>query len=199
MSEHTDGRSQFEATGRRGRRRYLDDVYAEIALVLRTADVDEKTRGYLETRWAAQVQRATHNVGSNKRNYYTLRIPAVVCALVLPAVTNPTVDAEWMRWAAWVLSVVVAVATGLESVFRYGNRWRLYRKLLDSLRNEAWAFQMSLGPEYTADQSAAARTFITRCEEILARHGDSYVAEVVVLGERGTTPQTATGRTDMTS
>jgi Protein of unknown function (DUF4231) len=175
-----------DPTGKWGKRRpQLDEVKTEIEDVLSLADIAPDARVYLTARWAAQVERAARNVGNNKRNYYLARIPAVVGALVLPALTTPSVDAAWIRWAAWLTSLIVAVATGVESVFRFGSRWRLYRMLLDSLRAEAWAFQFSLAPAYSnTAPDRGVRTFLTRCEDILSRHGDSYVADVVTPGER---------------
>ena len=172
-------------TRRWGRRSSLLEVQEEVDDLLALADVSDEIRVYLRARWAAQVERAARSMGNNKRNYYFARIPAVVGAVVLPALTTPTVDVEWIRWSAWVTSIIVAVATGVESVFRFGARWRIYRLLLDSLRAEAWAFQFALTPDYASvEPSERAPMFLTRCEDILARHRDSYVADVLVPSER---------------
>jgi len=169
-----------------GRRRpHMAEVRDEVDELLALADVSDEVRVYLRARWAGQVERAARSMGNNKRNYYTARIPAVVGAVVLPALTTPTVDVEWIRWTAWITSIVVAVATGVESVFRFGARWRIYRLLLDSLRAEAWAFQYVLTSEYKdAEPQDRVQVFLTRCEDILARHRDSYVADVLVPSER---------------
>jgi hypothetical protein len=122
---------------------------------------------------------AKRRADSNRRWYYSWRVPTVVGALLLPPLASPTAEASWARWTALCFSLVVAIYTALESTFRFGNRWRLYRRMLDELRSEGWAYAYHTGP-YAS--KAEFTRFVERSEEAIRRYGEEYVADVLVLG-----------------
>jgi hypothetical protein len=129
------------------RSKALAELMTELdALVGPLDELNAQQRRYLRDRWRPQVRFAEKRVESNRRWYYLWRVPRVVGALLLPPLASPTVDASWARWTALVVSLIVAVCTALEATFRFGNRWRLYRKMLDALRSERWAFAYHVGP-----------------------------------------------------
>ena len=149
------------------------------ALLDSLADVGSAERRYLVVRWRPQVLLAKRRVDSNRRWYYSWRVPTVVGALLLPPLASPTVEASWARWTALGVSLVVAICTALESTFRFGNRWRLYRRMLDELRSEGWAYAYRTGP-YAS--KAEFTSFVERSEEAIRRYGEEYVTDVLVLG-----------------
>jgi Protein of unknown function (DUF4231) len=161
---------------RRGQAELARELHA---LLDSLADVGSAERRYLVVRWRPQVLLAKRRVDSNRRWYYSWRVPTVVGALVLPPLASPTVEASWARWTALVVSLVVATCTALEGTFRFGNRWRLYRRMLDELRSEGWAYAYHTGP-YAS--KAEFTSFVERSEEAIRRYGDEYVADVLVLG-----------------
>ena len=99
--------------------------------------------------------------------------------LLLPRLASPTVETSWARWAALGVSLVVAICTALEGTFRFGNRWRLYRRLLQELRAEGWQYAYGTGPYATRREFPL---FVERSEDALRRYGDAYMADVLVLG-----------------
>ena len=125
---------------------------------------------------------AKRRVDSNREWYYSWRVPTVVGALVLPPLASPTVATSWVRWAALVVSLIVAACTALESTFRFGNRWRLYRRLLGELRAEGWAYVYGTTP-YNKDSEF--KLFVERSEAAMRRYDEAYVSEVLVLGLAG--------------
>jgi hypothetical protein len=149
------------------------------ALLDSLADAGTAERRYLVVRWRPQVLLAKRRVDSNRRWYYSWRVPTVVGALLLPPLASPTVEASWARWMALGVSLVVAICTALESTFRFGNRWRLYRRMLDELRSEGWAYAYHTGP-YAS--KAEITSFVERSEEAIRRYGEEYVTDVLVLG-----------------
>ncbi|HZM32663.1 MAG TPA: DUF4231 domain-containing protein [Acidimicrobiales bacterium] len=152
---------------------------AELDALMSSLDLTERERQYMDDRWRPQVLVAQRRVDSNRQWYYGWRVPTVVGALLLPALASPTVAASWARWTAFGVSLVVAVCTALESTFRFGNRWRLYRRLLLELRAEGWAYAYKRKP-YASGGGFAL--FVERSEDALRRYGEAYVAEVLVLG-----------------
>jgi hypothetical protein len=163
------------------------------ALLDSLADVGSAERRYLVVRWRPQVLLAKRRVDSNRRWYYSWRVPTVVGALLLPPLASPTVEASWARWTALVVSLVVAICTALESTFRFGNRWRLYRRMLDELRSEGWAYAYHTGPYAT---KAEFTRFVERSEEAIRRYGEEYVADVLVLAAPAQHPSETPNQAD---
>jgi hypothetical protein len=136
---------------------------------------------YLKERWRPQVVHAEDRVKWNRNKYFALRLPTVLGAVSLPPLASPTVEAPWARWAALVISLVVALCTAVEGLFRFGNRWRLYRRMLDELRREGWSYAYKIG-DYEREETATFSTFVDRSEDILRRYGEEFITDVVVLG-----------------
>jgi hypothetical protein len=165
----------------------VDQLMAEISTLIETVgDLTESERQYLEQRWRPQVVQAKKRVAGNRKSYFGWRLPAVLGSVALPPLASPTVDATWARWAALVVSLVVAVCTGIEALFRFGNRWRLYRRLLDELRGEGWAFAHRLEKRYQdgtgTDSPSRFQVFAGRSEDILRRYGEEYITDILILG-----------------
>jgi Protein of unknown function (DUF4231) len=175
----TGDAAQSARRGDRPRRGQAELARELHALLDSLADVGSAERRYLVVRWRPQVLLAKRRVDSNRRWYYSWRVPTVVGALLLPPLASPTVEASWARWTALGVSLVVAICTALESTFRFGNRWRLYRRMLDELRSEGWAYAYHTGP-YAS--KAEFTKFVERSEEAIRRYGEEYVADVLVLG-----------------
>lgn len=174
--------SQLDKSG--ARRRYLDDIVEEVDGVIGGLQLSQPEREYLELRWRPRVLAAKDSVRSNKRSYYFWRLPAIVGAVVLPPLASPNVEAVWARWAAFGIALIIAVCTGIESLFRFGNRWRIYRQLMDALRTEIWAYRFRLEPAYE-DGTTSFGTFVQRSEEILRRYSEEYITDVLVIGAPG--------------
>ena len=169
----TDDTVHSARRGDRPRRSQAELARELHALLDALADAGTAERRYLMVRWRPQVLLAKRRVDSNRRWYYSWRVPTVVGALLLPPLASPTVEASWARWTALGVSLVVAICTALESTFRFGNRWRLYRRMLDELRSEGWAYAYRTGP-YAS--KAEFTSFVERSEK---RYADT---------ERSTSP-----------
>ena len=180
QTAHVTGDTVHSARrGDRPRRSQAELARELHALFDSLADVGSAERRYLVIRWRPQVLLAKRRADSNRRWYYSWRVPTVVGALLLPPLASPTVEASWARWTALCVSLVVAICTALEGTFRFGNRWRLYRRMLDELRSEGWAYAYRTGP-YAS--KAEFTRFVERSEEAIRRYGEEYVTDVLVLG-----------------
>jgi hypothetical protein len=180
QTPHVTGDTVHSARrGDRPRRSQAELARELHALLDSLADAGTAERRYLVIRWRPQVLLAKRRADSNRRWYYSWRVPTVVGALLLPPLASPTVEASWARWTALGVSLVVAICTALESTFRFGNRWRLYRRMLDELRSDGWAYAYHTGPYASM---AEFTRFVERSEEAIRRYGEEYVTDVLVLG-----------------
>ena len=118
-----------------------------------------------------------------RTRYYALRLTTVVGAVIVPALVsiNAVGGAETaITWLTFAVSLVVAVSAAVEGFFRFGERWRHYRSLVEELKSEGWNFHELSGP-YRADgatHATAFPTFVDRVNDVLRRETQAYIAEI---------------------
>lgn len=144
----------------------------------------------LIARWLDQVLWMGNRANQARNNYYVLRLTAIISGVIVPAlvtITATTTGVTIIRWITFVLSLAVAMSTAIEEFFRYGERWRNYRRTSELLKIEGWQFFELSGPYANRDTHARAFTkFTGRVEEIIQRDVQVYISEIV--GEKETKP-----------
>ena len=73
----------------------------------------------------------------------------------------------------------MAVSAAVEGFFRYGERWRHYRRTAELLKTEGWQF-LQLTGHYRrhAAHALAYPLFASRVEDILQQDVDAYITTV---------------------
>jgi len=114
---------------------------------------------------------------------YVLRLVGIVGGLTVPALVSLNVRqghvAETIAWITFVVSLVVAIAIAIEGFFRYGERWRHYRRTVEQMKGQGWQFY-ELAGSYAGYRShrAAFHPFATAVEGLLAEEVDVYVRQI---------------------
>lgn len=49
-------------------------------------------------------------------------------------------------WSTFGLSQIVAISAAIEEFFHYGERWRHYRRTVESMKTQGWQFSQLTGP-----------------------------------------------------
>ena len=78
-----------------------------------------------------------------RTRYYALRLTTVVGAVIVPALVSINAVGGTrgrVTWLTFAVSLVVAVSAAVEGFFRFGDRWRHYRSLVEELKSEGWDF-----------------------------------------------------------
>lgn len=124
-----------------------------------------------------------------RSRYYGLRLVTVVGAVIVPALVSINAVGETqvvVTWLTFAISLVVAVSAAVEGFFRFGERWRHYRSLVEELKAEGWSFHELSGPyrEEDARHGSAFPTFVDRVSDLLSRETQTYISEIA------TPPQT---------
>jgi hypothetical protein len=152
--------------------------------------LDGLQKAYLRDRWLDQVTWLGRSARQNQRRHYTLRLITILGGVAIPAlvgleINNAAAD-ESVRWLTFALGLLVAAAAALEEFFRYGERWRHYRRHAELLKTEGWAFLQLVGPAYTTVQTHAEgfRTFVGRVEETMRQEVGVYITEVTRVSEQ---------------
>lgn len=160
-------------------------------------NVTPKERFYLEYRWHSQWSFYDSKATQNKNTYYSLQRIVVIGSLIIPAlislnstiarfitqfITNQnTAETEtFVRIGVdaitVVISLAVAGAASLESLYKYGENWNSYRSAAEELQAEKNFYDMAAGP-YAASPNPFA-TFVDRVEGIVANQNGKYFQAV---------------------
>ncbi len=131
---------------------------------------------------------------SSRDRHYFLRITTIIGGVILPALvslnintTFPVNNAETNNrirdviiWSTFGLSQIVAISAAIEEFFHYGERWRHYRRTVESLKTQGWQFSQLTGPyrNYTSHEQAF-NMFAGNVEDIIQRDVEIYATQVV--------------------
>ena len=100
--------------------------------------------------------------------YYALRLTAILGGVAIPVLVTwpgPMATAAAARGMAAILGVTVAAASAVEGLFRFGERWRHYRRTVEALKAEFWLPAQLAGPyRGSSDRRHAFPAFVERVE-----------------------------------
>lgn len=162
-------------------------------------NVNPKERFYLEYRWYSQWSFYDSKATQNKNTYFYLQRWVVIGSLIIPALISlnsaiarfitefiPTTQASAAETEnivrigvdaiTVVLSLSVAGAAAMESLYKYGENWSSYRSAAEELQAEKNFYDMSAGP-YAISPNPFA-TFVERVEGIVANQNGKYFQAV---------------------
>lgn len=171
---------------------YRDWLRQDFGELIDLLTVGELEKRYLRSRWLDQVLWTEQQAARQQRRYYVLRVIAILGGVLIPALVSLDVGgnaAEAVRWSAFGIGLVVAAAVALEGFFRFGERWRHYRRSAELLKIEGWQFLQGAGAYQGQDHASAFPVFAARTEAILQQDLDVYIS--VVMAE--STERSGTG------
>jgi hypothetical protein len=101
--------------------------------------------------------------------------------VIVPAIVSLNVRgdnaAATLAWAAFGISLVVALSAALESFFHYGERWRSFRRTSEALKAQGWQFFELSGPYATlSTHTAAFPSFVAQVELLVQHDLEAFVA-----------------------
>jgi hypothetical protein len=151
-------------------------------------EIDELALGqiqktYLRDRWVGQLDYLGKAARAAQRNYYALRLIAILGGVTIPALVGLNVGNEAepvIRWLTFFLGLTVAASVAIEEFFRYGDRWRHYRLQSEVLLGEGWGFLELAGPAYRrfTSHADAFRPFVSRVEETMRQETSVFIRDV---------------------
>jgi hypothetical protein len=138
---------------------------------------------FLRSRWLENVLWMEAAAQRTRTRYYALRLTTVVGAVIVPALVSINAlgsTATAITWLTFAVSLVVAVSAAVEGFFRFGERWRHYRGLVEELKSEGWDFYELSGRYRTdgATHETAFPAFVDRVNDVLRRETQAYIAEI---------------------
>ena len=140
---------------------------------------DERTQTYFTGRYLEYLRWLEDGSAQNLIIYYSLRIPALVLAAVVPALValNPGTVGRTITVA---LGVIVAATTTVEHFLSSGVRWRHYRGSVEIMKSEGWLYLQLAGPYAQHPTLAAALPdFVDHVETFMRGEVREYVATII--------------------
>lgn len=156
----------------------LNREFSEMIDGLALGDLQKR---FLQGRWLEQLLWFERRSGSNQRRYYALRLVTIVGGVVVPALISLNLRsadvAEGLGWVTFGLSLIVATSAALESFFRYGENYRMYRRTAEALKGQGWMFFELTGPYQARDHQSIFPKFGAQVETLVRQDVDTFIAQ----------------------
>jgi Protein of unknown function (DUF4231) len=141
----------------------------------------EARKVYWAKAWELAVVHAVSRVEVNRKQFYGLRLAAVVSAITVPSLVGLNLSGTGgsaVRWLTFALSLIAALSTAILTLFRFGDRWLMYRALSNGLMNAGWALVNS-----PATDAEAWTRFTAATEAAEARYNVTYQTAVILAAQ----------------
>jgi Protein of unknown function (DUF4231) len=163
---------------------YREELKGSLGEMIGSLDALEPLqKEFLTRRWLDQLLWMEGAALKAQMRYYGLRLVTVIGAVVVPVLVSLDLGGdvgEVVSWTTVVVSLVVATSAALEEFFKFGERWRHYRRTVERLKAEGWLFFELVG-EYVSPNGHAGAfpQFAARVEDLLREDVEVYVTQVV--------------------
>jgi Protein of unknown function (DUF4231) len=142
--------------------------------------LNELQKRFLHDRWLDQLLWFENKAQVNQRRYYALRLVTIVGGLIVPALVSLNVGndvADTLAWVTFGLSLVVAISAALDGFFKFGERWRSFRRVAELLKAHGWQYFELSGPYTAADHAIAFTTFAAQVEAVIQEDLKAFIAQ----------------------
>lgn len=146
---------------------------------------DVKLNEYINARWLKYVEWWDCRSREAKWKYLGLRSAVVIGGALIPALVGlrelPQIGKyAWMFAVASIAaSLVVAICTGLESLFGFGDIWREKRMAAELIKSEGFSFlQLTGGYAQFKTHEEAHKLFAQNVEDLIRHEIRDYIVAV---------------------
>lgn len=136
-------------------------------------------KDYIEQRVEEQLAWFEKKSGLNQARYKRLRLVAIVLSALIPLLVGfISDDLDWLKIATGAAGVLIAIAEGLLSLYKYQENWIQYRSTAEALKRESFFYKTSSG-EYRKAKDPFP-LFVERIEAIIegdTRNWQQYISK----------------------
>jgi len=155
---------------------------AEMGKLIEALELPELNKQFLQARWLEQVIWMDEKAWSSVLRHNILRLTTIIGGVIVPALVSLNVGggtATLIQGVTFTVSLLVALSAAVEEFFHYGERWRHYRRTVESLKSEGWQFFQLSGPYANLTHAQAYPAFAARVEELSREEVETYMTQVV--------------------
>jgi hypothetical protein len=154
---------------------------AELDQLITAVELPELNKQFLRARWLELVLWMDGKAQESVWWYRRLRLATIIGGVIVPALVSLNVGSDiqpLIQTVTFIVSLMVALSAAVEEFFRYGERWRHYRRMTESLKSEGWQFLQLSGAYADRTHVQAYPTFAARVEELSREEVDTYITQV---------------------
>lgn len=169
-----------------------EPMRAEMDKLIASLDLPELNKEFMRARWLELVVWMDGKAQESVWWYRRLRLATIIGGVIVPALVSLNFSSEMqglIQAITFIVSLVVAMSAAVEEFFRYGERWRHYRRMTESLKSEGWQFLQLSGSYANQTHIQAYPAFAGRVEEMSREEVESYITQVFT-GKKDTEDKT---------
>jgi hypothetical protein len=159
-----------------------DRLKANFDQLIAQLRLSELRRQFLRSRWLDQLVWVEGRANHNRDRYFFWRLITIIGGVLVPALVTLQLNGSAttpVTWATFGVSLLVAISAAVEGFFRYGERWRQYRRTAELLKTDGCQFlQLTGNYRRHAAHGSAYPLFASRVEDILQQDVDAYITTV---------------------
>jgi hypothetical protein len=150
--------------------------------LLEGLELSDGQRLYMRGRCLDQLVWMERAARRSQRRFYALSMATIVGGVVVPGLVGINVVGGArvaILWTTFGISLVVGICAAILGFFRFGERWRHYRRTVEFMKSEVWRFSQLAGDYAAAEShSEAFPLFADRVERAFRDEAEVYVTEV---------------------
>lgn len=158
-----------------------EQMRAELDQLIAAIELPDLNKQFLRARWLELVVWMDGKAQDSVWWYRRLRLATIIGGVIVPALVSLNLGSDMqslIQTITFLVSLVVALSAAVEEFFRYGERWRHYRRMTESLKSEGWQFLQLSGGYANQTHVQAYPAFAARVEELSREEVDTYITQV---------------------
>lgn len=133
---------------------------------------------YMEHRWHSQWKYYDERAAQAKSRHLALQLIIGIGSVTVPVLVGIQIGEGQVQQVlsviTIVISLIVAIATAIENVMKYGDSWRNYRAATEELQREKTMYDTLSGPYRRSTNPF--RLFVERCEGVIEKQNGRWIA-----------------------
>jgi len=133
---------------------------------------------YMENRWFAQWLFYDQRAVVAKRVHQRLQLTITVGSAAVPVLVGIQAIDDRVNFALYLVTIIisflVAGASAIETVKKYGDAWRSYRTATEELMREKSLYDVKSGPYRKSTNPFLL--FVERCEDVMAKQNGVFLS-----------------------
>ena len=158
-----------------------EQMRVEMDKLIASLELPELNKEFMRARWLELVVWMDGKAKESVWWYRRLRLATIIGGVIVPALVSLNIGSDmqgFVQTLTFIVSLVVALSAAVEEFFRYGERWRHYRRMTESLKSEGWQFLQLSGGYANRTHIQAYPAFAARVEELSREEVETYVTQV---------------------
>lgn len=132
--------------------------------------MDEKQ--YLSERLDNQIKWYSSKSRYNQKMYKRLGLLEIISASLIPLLSGLSSMISYSEWIIGILGVIIAVAVGASTLYKFHENWLAYRTTLEALKHEKLLY-LTQTAHYDNDERF--QTLVSRAENIMVNENQNWL------------------------